>query len=401
MKNNKNFQIIALSFVPFIMVLGNSMLIPIFADLKRELGINQLQANLLISYFSLPGAILIPFLGFLSDRIGRKKILIPSLILYGIGGAISGFAGMISDESYNYILFGRLIQGVGAAGTSPMAMILISNMFSAEERSRALGMIESANGIGKVISPILGSIIALVAWYFVFFSYSVLTIPIAIAVAFLIKDMETYAERKRLSIYFKEIYALLKNKGLSLSLCQIVGFFSLFTLYGILSNLSDIVGEMGSNNAIKRGFYVALPLLTMSVVSYWFGGLIGNKDMLYKKVMIMGLFFTGLGAGIIPFLDTYIYRFIALEIIGIGVGSILTTLNTFVTSCVPPGKRGVVTSVYNSVRFFGISFGPIYFNNFKDTGVKPVIMVIVTLILAIGFYLFVKTNEMLEYYGTK
>ena len=119
MKNNKNLQIIALSFVPFIMVLGNSMLIPVFTNIKQDLQINQLQANLLISYFSFPAAILIPFLGFLSDRIGRKKILIPSLILYGIGGAISGFSGMILNDPYNYILFGRLIQGIGAAGTSP------------------------------------------------------------------------------------------------------------------------------------------------------------------------------------------------------------------------------------------------------------------------------------------
>lgn len=395
------YKMFALSFVPFIMVLGNSMLIPVFSDIKEELLINQFQVNLLISYFSLPAALLIPFLGFLSDRIGRKKVLIPSLILYGIGGVVSGFSSILFKDPYGYILAGRVIQGFGAAGTSPIAMVLVSDMFSSTERSKALGMIEASNGIGKVISPILGSLIALVAWYMIFFSYSILTIPIAIILWFVIKEEENVGEHKNIKIYFKEIIVLLKDKGTSLVLCLMVGFLSLFLLYGILANFTDILGETRNSSLMKRGFVVALPLMSMSVISYWMGGYLQNKRRLYKALTMGSLLVCGMAVGIMPYLSTYAMRFIALESIGLSVGTILTVLNTFVTSCVPPGKRGVITALYNSFRFLGISFGPIYFSDLLISPIKMTLLPMIILVITVLFFIYVKTERMLEYFGAK
>lgn len=77
---------LVLSTVPFLMVLGNSMLIPESPTIKAELQISQLEVGLLITFFSAPAALIIPFLGYFSDRIGRKIIIVPSLLLYGLGG---------------------------------------------------------------------------------------------------------------------------------------------------------------------------------------------------------------------------------------------------------------------------------------------------------------------------
>lgn len=63
----------ALGAVPFIMVLGNSMLIPVLPEMQKQLGITQFQTSLVISMFSIPAGLAIPFAGFLSDRLGRKK----------------------------------------------------------------------------------------------------------------------------------------------------------------------------------------------------------------------------------------------------------------------------------------------------------------------------------------
>ncbi|MDP3050708.1 MAG: MFS transporter, partial [Eubacteriales bacterium] len=162
MAKGNTMTLVALSSVPFVMVLGNSMLIPILPEMQRALEISSFQASLVITLFSVPAGIIIPLSGFLSDYFSRKVVIIPALILYGIGGLIAGGAALIDTEaSYAILLAGRIIQGIGAAGTAPIAMALTGDIFKAQARAQALGVIEAANGVGKVVSPVLGAAVGL------------------------------------------------------------------------------------------------------------------------------------------------------------------------------------------------------------------------------------------------
>lgn len=165
--------IAALSGVPFIMVLGNSMIIPVLPDIKEALNLTDFKVSMIITLFSVPAGLIIPLAGFLSDHLGRRAIIVPSLILYGLGGVVAGLGALfLKEASYSVILGGRILQGIGAAGTAPIAMALCGDLFKGKERSKTLGIIEAANGFGKVISPILGALIGLIIWYatFLFFS---------------------------------------------------------------------------------------------------------------------------------------------------------------------------------------------------------------------------------------
>src|SRR3954470_14790020 len=97
----------AIGSIPLIMTLGNSMLIPILPQMKTELGLSQLQASLTITVFSIAAAIFIPVLGYLSDRYSRKIIILPALLLYGLGGLLAGFASSALSDPYIWILVGR------------------------------------------------------------------------------------------------------------------------------------------------------------------------------------------------------------------------------------------------------------------------------------------------------
>ncbi|MGV2910212.1 MFS transporter, partial [Bacillus safensis] len=72
-------NIIALSSVPLIMTLGNSMLIPVLPEIEKKLSITSFQVSLIITVYSVVAILCIPIAGYLSDRIGRKKILLPCL----------------------------------------------------------------------------------------------------------------------------------------------------------------------------------------------------------------------------------------------------------------------------------------------------------------------------------
>src|ERR1700730_7849741 len=118
-------QIIVLSSIPLIMVLGNSMLIPVLPEMQHALHVSKFQASLVITLFSVPAGLIIPLTGYLSDQYGRKRIIIPSLIIYGIGGLLAGLSAWLLKNPYMFIMIGRIIQGLGAAGTAPITMALI------------------------------------------------------------------------------------------------------------------------------------------------------------------------------------------------------------------------------------------------------------------------------------
>src|SRR5699024_11588920 len=97
-----------------------SILIPFLPMIENKLEISNLQFIYIITCYSIVAIIFIPLAGYLSDRFGRKKVIIPALILTGIGGLIAGLASWKMDQAYSMILLGRILQGIGASGAMPI-----------------------------------------------------------------------------------------------------------------------------------------------------------------------------------------------------------------------------------------------------------------------------------------
>ena len=155
MEREKRWAIVALASVPLIMTLGNSMLIPILPVMEEKISISKLQSSYIITVYSIVAIICIPIAGYLSDRFGRKVIIVPALIIAGIGGLIAGIAAWKMENPFTFIIIGRILQGIGASGAMPIVFPLIGDMFNKEEASATLGVIETSNTVGKVLSPIL------------------------------------------------------------------------------------------------------------------------------------------------------------------------------------------------------------------------------------------------------
>ena len=354
--------VLAMSMVPILMVLGNSMLIPEFPKIQKALHITQFQVGLLITLFSATAGITIPILGFLSDRYGRKVIIIPSLLIYGLGGLISGLGATIFGPSFTIVLIGRVIQGLGAAGTAPIVMAMAGDLFKGSDRSQVMGTIEAANGIGKVLSPILGTLVALITWWALFFSYSILSIPIALAVFFLTKEPEGQKEKQPLGQYFQSILQVFKDKGLSLVVSLFAGAIVLMNLFGVLSIISDILEKRNHLQGITKGLIIAIPIFVMSVLAFITGIVLKKKNKFFKVSILAGLSVAGAALILLPFFkNAFIYIGI-LSVMGLGTGLVLPAVNTLVTSSTQSQQRGGVTSIYGSARFIGVAVGPPLFS---------------------------------------
>ncbi|WP_367114256.1 MFS transporter [Desulfuribacillus alkaliarsenatis] len=359
LNTSHTWSLVGLSLVPFVMVLGNSMLIPILPDMQKELSITQFQVSLIITAFSIPAAIVIPISGYLSDHYGRKKVIIPALLIYALGGLIAGFAAsFLGDKAYPLIIAGRIIQGIGAAGTAPIAMALASDIFTDESRSKALGIIEAANGIGKVISPILGSLIAIIVWYATFFAFPILCIPIALIMWLVVAEPKGNINKQTVSDYIKSVIKIFKSKGVGLFAAFLAGSVTLFILFGLLFFLSDILEKRYQIDGVYKGFIIAIPLLVMAITAYITGRIAKSKLSKMKRLILVGMSLIALGSGVsVITTDTY-YLMALLVIIGIGSGLVLPCLNTIITGSIQAKERGIVTSLYGSVRFTGVAIGP-------------------------------------------
>lgn len=361
--NNIHFLgVLAISTVPFIMVIGNSMLIPIFPQMETHLGINNVQSSMLITIYSLTAAFIIPFAGYFSDKYSRLKVLIPCLYLYALGGLLAGVAAwfLVDHTAYWTILVGRAIQGIGAAGTAPMAMALAVDLYDGSMESKVLGLIEATNGIGKVLSPVLGTVIAFITWFAPFFAFVLLCLVTTWAVKKYIHEPETVNEKSPVPFkqYVANLLQAFKASGQWLYASYIVGISVLFVLFGLLFYLSDMLEWRYELTALMKGVVLSLPLLSLAISAYITGKRMTNNRPSLKKKINIGLLITTTSLLAILLLQHLFLLYFVLLLIGYGIGSILPCLNLLIAKGVAESKRGMITALYGGIRFIGIALGP-------------------------------------------
>lgn len=388
-KENGIFTLVIISLIPLVMVLGNSMVVPVLPTMKAKLDLTQFQTSLVITVFSIAAGIIIPLVGYLSDRFGRKKIIVISLIVYGLGGILSGFAAWKIDNAYTWIMIGRVIQGIGAAGTAYIGMALIGDLYSGALESKALGLMESSNGLGKILSPIVGSLVALITWYSVFFVFPVLCFILAIFLWIFVKEKKR-EKMKGNSRYIRDIIKIFAREGKWLIPALFVGATGLFILFGVLFYLSDVIEDIFKINGVFKGSLLAVPLMGLVVTSYLIGAKIKQKDHLIRRFMILGLILLTLSLVAVAFYKQLYFMMALLTVSSIGTGMLLPCLNTLITGAVSKNERGMITALYGSVRFLGVAFGPPIFGWLMEVSHKTLffsVSILSFLTLIVAFFL--------------
>jgi ACDE family multidrug resistance protein len=373
MRSQMRFQLAALATVPFIMVLGNSMLIPILPQIAEQLDLRQAQVGLLITAFSLPAGLTIPWAGLLSDRVGRIRVISPALVLYGLGGLAAGLATIWIERPFPFILGARVLQGVGAGGTYQLALALAGDIFQSSERSKVLGILESANGLGKVVSPLAGSAVALVFWAAPFFVYGALAIPAAALVGWAVREPGRSGKVRPFREYAQALKQVSERKALPLAACFLAGMVCLLLLFGMLANFSDVLAQRFGVAGFARGLVIAIPVLGLAVTAYLAGMMLQHQQGKWtRRAVLGGLAMAALGGVPLPWLSSAASWAASITLTGVGVGLALPALNTLVTGSIPFAGRGLLTALYGSMRFLGVAVGPPLFGMVEAWGTLPV-----------------------------
>ena len=149
-------------------LVGFGMLFPVLARYSEELGATPTEAGLLVASFSLAQLVFSPITGRLSDRIGRKPVLLASLVGTAIGSLLTGLA-----DSLWLLFLARILDGASGASVS-VAQAAVTDVAPPAERARLLGLLGAAFGVGFALGPAIGGIAALVDHRLPFFVAAVI-----------------------------------------------------------------------------------------------------------------------------------------------------------------------------------------------------------------------------------
>ncbi|MGX1263722.1 ACDE family multidrug resistance protein [Rossellomorea marisflavi] len=349
--------------LPLLMVLGNSMLIPILPEIEQSLELEGKWSGFILSAFTIPAALVIPAVGILSDRFGRSFMVKWSLYLMTLGSLICVMSG---GGSKLLFMTGRVIQGLGAAGTTPLAMALTGDLFSGEKRTGVLASLEVSNGAGKVLAPILGATLAfLLPWNHTFWVYILVSF---IILAGMRKELSV-EKRKSGSFhgagqYMQDVQLTFKKKWKLLVPLYAMGGTGLFVLFGILYFLSYHIENIFHIDGFFKGFAFLFPLGAMVVTSYWCGKRL--KDGNGGRYMGTGTILMLVASGSLFFWNSLSGLMFLLTVCFGGLGLILPVINSEVTGAVGEEERGLVVSLYGTSRFAGVALGPIAYGRWKE-----------------------------------
>lgn len=316
-------------------VMGVSSIAPALPVISRALDVSTNQIGYLITVFALPGILLTPFLGILADRFGRKRILIPSLFLYGIAGFMCAFT-----TTYSELLWLRFFQGAGSAALGVLNVTLIGDLFEGNRRATAMGYNGSVLSVGTAIYPAIGGVLASMAWNYPFF-LSAIAIPVAIY-AMLYLDPVPISLNLDLNEYFQKIKdRIFTVKVLGLFSCVFLTFLILYG--GYITYLPILLDEDFAVSSTIIGFMLSGSSLITAYTSSRLGSL--AKRFSEQQLILTAAFLYTLIFLSFPLIENIWFMAIPISIFGVAQGINIPSLLNLLTSEVPSEFRAAFLAV--------------------------------------------------------
>lgn len=343
-------------FTIFLDLLGFGLIIPQLQYYADAFHASPTFIGFIQAIYSLMQFLFAPFWGRLSDRVGRRPVLLVSIA----GSAFSYLLFALARDA-NMILFSRLLAGITAANIST-AQAYISDVTSPHERTRAMGLVGAAFGVGFILGPAVGGVLG--AWG------GNMAIGIAGALLAGFNWISAYmrlpeslpVERRRRSV---EPYALpLRDLPRVLALPQ-VGILALVSFTAILAiaNLESTFVLLAKHryhlDQRECGYLFAYLGVMGAVVQ---GGLVGKLSARYGEArLLLGGYLLQVPALIaLPYMPNVGWLMVALALLAIGSGVAGPSLNSLLSKCAPHDRRGEVFGVTQSLSSLARVLGPLW-----------------------------------------
>ena len=327
-------------------LVGFGIVVPILGRYAERFGANGLQVGLMFASFSIAQMVFAPILGRISDKVGRKPVIVFSLIGTAVGSFVTGAAGAL------WVLFlGRILDGASGASVA-VAQGAVADIAPPEQRARLMGMLGAAFGVGFVVGPALGGLAALGGPHVPF--YLAGSIAAINAVAAMIRLPETKPDTSHITEKHQRGSAL----SPALKRFALVGFLSMLGFAGFEATFS-IWGEkqFGFTEGSASLVFVFVGVTLVAVQ----GGLIGplTQRLGSRKLLRIGLSLVAVGLLLLGVTTTWPMLFVALFLLSLGQGISGPSGSALVAELAPVERRGEAIGYQQSTAAFGRVAGPV------------------------------------------
>lgn len=359
---NRNAAIGFIFFTILIDVIGFGIIIPVMPDLISEM--KHVESNTaatygswLMSAYALMQFIFAPFIGGLSDQYGRRKILLISLFGFAVD-----YVFMALAPSYEWLFVGRIIAGItGASFTTASAYI--ADISTAETRAKNFGMLGMAFGLGFIIGPVIGGVLAKFGLRVPFYGAAVLCLVNWLYGYFVLPESLPEANRRKFDIKrsnplgsFRQMKKYPAISGLLLAV---------FLLYMASHAVQSHWGYFGKYRfqwteatiGFSLGIVGLLVALVQGVLIRFINPRLGNEKSIYT-----GIIFYTVGLVLFAFATQTWMMFIFLVPYCMG-GIAGPALQAVMAGKVPPNAQGELQGIITSLMSLTAIVGPPLMNN--------------------------------------
>jgi len=356
-------------FTIFLDLVGFGIIIPIQPFFAETLGASPAVVTLLGASFSLMQFLFSPFWGKLSDRIGRRPVMLLSIFLTAIGYTLFGFA-----TSLEMLFFARMLAGIGSANIGT-AQAVIADSTSPETRAKGMGLIGAAFGLGFIFGPAIGGI----------FSQFSLATPAFVAAAlcavnfifayFLLpethKPGDKPTEAGHFALSWKAVRHASRHQNVPqlFALCFVwtVAFSCMEQVLGLFIEATWLAGDgrfPSETHAREAAALTAYVLICVGVTATIIqGGLIGKlvKKFGERRLLSVGCCIVAVALLAIPFIGMYkVFAFMmAISVLmAVGTGITNPSLSSLLSQSADRREQGTTLGIGQSLGGLGRVFGP-------------------------------------------
>jgi MFS family permease len=339
--------------ITFVAIMGVALIAPGLPTIRKEMGLDQTEIGLMVTFFTVPGMFLAPLMGIFSDKLGRKEILTPSLLLFGVAGFLCAFT-----DQFELLLLLRGLQGIGGAGLLLLTNIIIGDLYASYDRTEVLGRNGSVQNFGMAFYPVLGGILTVVLGWYAPYLLFLLTIPLGLLIWMFLDIPQPKQSSQQVVEYLRGAIHDLQNLDAIIAL--FAGMCTFALLFGpIMTYFGEFLNQEFQTEADMIGLVLSTSSMAAVIFSFqirWFA-----QRWSPSRIFAIGFTLFGISLGMVPFLPTVSFFFLAALIFGIGQGLILPIVLSQILNQAPPERRGIVVSLLSAVLRTGQSLGPVIF----------------------------------------
>ncbi|GAA5443462.1 bacillibactin exporter [Microbulbifer sp. NBRC 101763] len=305
-----------------------------------------LLSRLVLSLPALMIAIFAPLAGIISDRYGRRRLLLLAVGLYGFAGTSA-----LLQNSLEGILASRILLGVAVAGTMTSVTALVGDYFTPRERQVYMGQQGAFISLGGVVCLLAGGLLADLHWRGPFAIYGVALLLIPAVLIYLPEPKRSYTLKKSKSIAEKKIYWLGFSALLGAAMLNSLAFFLIPT------QLPFLLQEIGASSPSQAGVAIAAGNLMGALASLT---LFPRAHKIFGKFGIFAFSFTVMatGMGLISIAESFSGIIIAMAIYGSGMGTLIPHIFSTGLESATENMRGRISGALTASVFIGQFLSP-------------------------------------------